>query len=101
MDIFHPSNYRTELTFAIRRTRNDQRRCWGRGGEKPRTLTIDIEGEVGCIAAHVACGCAAIGTTVTLVQKGEDESALLGHLEGWLAAFLYPHILLGTVEIER
>lgn len=53
------------------------------------------------MAAHVACGCTAIGATVTLVQKGEDESTLLGHLDGWLAAFLYPHVLLGAVEIER
>lgn len=71
------------------------------GEEKQGTLTVDIEGEVGRIAAHVACGCTAIGATVTLVQKGEDESTFLGHLEGWLAAFLYPHILLGPVAIER
>lgn len=71
------------------------------GGEKSKRLTVDIEGEVGRVAAHVAGGCTAIGTAVTLVQEGEDECALLGHLQGWLAAFLYPQVLLGAVEMER
>lgn len=53
-------------------------------------LTVDIEGEVGCVAAHVANGCAAIGATVTLVEEREDEGTVLGHLQGWLAALLYP-----------
>lgn len=75
-----------------------ERRC---GVEKSRILTVDIESEVGCIAAHVARGCTAIGATVTFVQKWEDECTLLGHLEGWLAAFFYPHVLLRAVEIEK
>lgn len=43
-------------------------------------LTVHIEGVVSLVAAHVAGGCAAIGAAVTLVEEGEDQGALLGHL---------------------
>lgn len=61
-------------------------------------LTIHIEREVGLVAAHVAGGCAAVGAAVTLVEEGEDESTVLGHLEGWHTALLLPEVLLGAVE---
>ena len=43
-------------------------------------LTVHIESVVSLIAAHVAGGCAAVGAAVTLVEEGEDQGALLGHL---------------------
>lgn len=73
-------------------------RCWDRG---PGELTVDIESEIGCVAAHVADGSAAIDAAVTLVEEGEDEGALLGGLQRWITALFYPKVLLGAVEVEK
>lgn len=61
-------------------------------------LTIHVECVVGLVAAHVAGGRAAIGATVTLVEEGEDQGTLLGHLYGWHTALLLPQVLLGPVR---
>lgn len=64
-------------------------------------LTVHVEGVVSLVAAHVTGGRAAIGATVALVEEGEDQGALLGHLQRWHAALLLPHVLLGAVEAEK
>lgn len=43
-------------------------------------LTVHVERVVGLVAAHVAGGRAAVGPAVALVEEGEDQGTLLGHL---------------------
>lgn len=64
-------------------------------------LTVHVERVVSLVAAHVAGGRAAVGATVALVEEGEDQGALLGHLQRGHAALLLPHVLLGAVEAEK
>lgn len=64
-------------------------------------LTVHVEGVVSLVAAHIAGGRAAVGATVALVEEGEDQGALLGHLQRGHTALLLPHILLGAVEAEK
>lgn len=73
----------------------------GSAGRSFGALTVHVEGVVSLVAAHIAGGRAAIGATVALVEEGEDQGALLGHLQWGHTALLLPHILLGAVEAEK
>ena len=43
----------------------------------------------------------AFADILLFVEEGEDQGALLGHLQRWHAALLLPHVLLGAVEAEK
>lgn len=51
-----------------------------RGTRRAGGLTVHVERVVSLVAAHVAGGRAAVGPAVALVEEGEDQGALLGHL---------------------